>query len=262
MRRMKNTNWASFLLGLGLLHGAGCAQTDSQPGTVIVDWEITIGCSVSGVETVEARLIDKESHLTNLSYDSSVASCSAEEPIIFASVPPGKYELILEGFDAEGAGTYLSEASAFKLGAGATVEVPRLALTQKRGAIDVKWVFGNGELCAANQVTQIQLSLLDETSSQLFEEELEQAFPCDPYTLDEEQRTVGANPNPDLELSGVLLGDLIAGSHYVYAYGLNEAGEKVTKGMVHVSVELGKTHPEKLVLVDCESSTYPEVFCD
>ena len=262
MTTLKKILTMGLCFGLGGVLMAGCAEPENQPGTVIVDWEIVIGCSVAEVDTVEARLVDLESHLSYLSYDSVATSCSADEPIIFAAVPPGRYDVIVEGFNAEGQGTYLSTPETFTLSAGDTRELPILPLTQKRGAIDVKWVFGNGELCAANQVTSVQLSLLDETSSQLFETELSEPYPCDPYTLEDDERVIGANPEPEEELNGVLIGDLIAGEHYVYAYGLNEAGEKVAKGMFNAPVDLGFVYEGKLVLVPCESSEYPTMDCE
>lgn len=240
---------------------AGCAEPEGQPGTVIVDWEIVIGCSVAGVETVEARLVDKESHLAFQSYDSASTSCVADEPIIFAAVPPGRYDVIIEGFNAEGAGTYLSASEAFTLSPGATKSLPVLPLSQKRGAIDVKWAFGNGELCAANQVRAIQLSILDETSSQLYEEDLLESFPCDPYSLTDEERMIGVDYAPE-ELNGILIGDLIAGEHFIFAYGLDENGEKVRKGMFTAGVELGSIFEGKLILVSCDSEEYPNMDCE
>ena len=262
---MKNERKSKVISILGIAFSllfSGCAEPENQPGTVIVDWEIVIGCSVAEVDTVEARLIDMESHLTNLSYDSAATNCSAEEPLIFASVPPGRYDILVEGFNAKGEGTYMSAPESFTLSPGATYEMPSIPLTQKRGAIDVKWVFGNGELCAANKVTSIQLSILDETSSQLFEEELLEPYPCDPYEMSDGERTIGANPQPLEELNGILLGDLIAGEHYVYAYGLNENGEKVAKGMLKANVDLGFVFEGKVTLVPCEATDYPTMDCE
>ncbi len=247
------------LLGLGHI---GCAQEENQPGTIIVDWDIVIGCSVANVETVEAKLIDLSSNLAIMSYDSASAACSAEEPIIFASVPPGAYELYVEGFDVTGEGTYLSEPTQVDLGAGATLELPSLPLTQKRGAIDISWVFSNGELCSANQVQSVQVSVLDETSTQLYEEELFLPYPCDPYELDPADRTIGANPEPTRELAGILVGDLIAGTHYVYIYGLNDMGEKVAKGMLESEVELAEVFDGKVTFVPCEAEDYPTMSCE
>ena len=164
MKFWQKTTSLIALLGLSLV---GCAQEENQPGTIIVEWDIVIGCSVANVETVEAKLIDLSSNLAVMSYDSASAACSADEPIIFASVPPGAYQLYVEGFDLDGEGTYLSEPTRVDLGAGATLELPPMPLTQKRGAVDISWVFSNGELCSANQVQSVQISLLDETSTQL-----------------------------------------------------------------------------------------------
>ena len=88
MTTFKRILMMGFCFGLGGILVTGCAEPESQPGTVIVDWEIVIGCSVAEVETVEARLVDLESHLSYLSYDSVATSCSSDEPIIFAAVPP------------------------------------------------------------------------------------------------------------------------------------------------------------------------------
>lgn len=239
-----------------------CGTPESQPGTVIVDWEIVIGCGVSGVETVEARLVDMDSSLQNSSYEAAAASCSADDPIIFAAVPPGTYEVILEGYTAEGTASYLGTAAPIRVSSGSTYEVPVIPMSQKRGAIDVKWVFGNGELCAANQVVSISLNILDETSSQLFEEELLAPFPCDPYTLEDSERIIGENPEPGSELNGVLLGDLIAGEHFVYVYGVDEEGIRVRKGMLALDVELGIVSDAKVVLVACDSEEYPEMSCE
>ena len=262
MTNFKDMLKVGFCLMVGGAMTLGCAEPENQPGTVIVDWEITIGCSVAEIETVEARLVDLESHLSYLSYDSVATSCASDEPIIFAAVPPGRYDVIVEGFNGDGLGTYLSTPESFTLDAGDTRELPIMPLTQKRGAIDVKWVFGNGELCAANQVTSVQISLLDETSTQLFETELSEPYPCDPYTLEDDERVIGANPQPEEELDGVLVGDLIAGEHFVYAYGLNEDGEKVAKGMFNANVDLGFVYEGKLILVPCESTDYPTMDCE
>ena len=262
MKNWKKTTILGISALISGLFAVGCAEPENQPGTVIVDWEIVIGCSVAEVETVEARLIDLESHLTHLSYDSAATACSSEEPIIFASVPPGRYDVIVEGFNSSGEGTYMSVPESFTLGAGSTHSMPSMPLTQKRGAIDVKWVFGNGELCAANLVTSIQLSILDETSSQLFEEELLEPYPCDPYEMTEVERTIGANPQPQDELNGIMLGDLIAGEHFVYAYGLNDNGEKVRKGMLKADVDLGYVFEGKVTLVPCDSDEYPTMDCE
>ena len=96
MKFWQKTTSLIALLGLSLV---GCAQEENQPGTIIVEWDIVIGCSVANVETVEAKLIDLSSNLAVMSYDSASAACSADEPIIFASVPPGAYQLYVEGFD-------------------------------------------------------------------------------------------------------------------------------------------------------------------
>ena len=79
--------------------------------------------------------------------------------------------------------------------------------------------------------------------------------------MTEGERTIGANPQPLEELNGILLGDLIAGEHYVYAYGLNENGEKVAKGMLKADVDLGYVFEGKVTLVPCESTDYPTMDC-
>ena len=81
MKFWQKTTSLIALLGLSLV---GCAQEENQPGTIIVEWDIVIGCSVANVETVEAKLIDLSSNLAVMSYDSASAACSADEPIIFS----------------------------------------------------------------------------------------------------------------------------------------------------------------------------------
>ena len=67
----------------------GCGDEIADPGTVIAEWDITIGCTVSEVSEVEARLVDLQSNLGNNSYDSAFRTCNDAEPIVFGRVPAG-----------------------------------------------------------------------------------------------------------------------------------------------------------------------------
>ena len=240
----------------------GCGDEIADPGTVIAEWEITIGCTVSEVSEVEARLVDLQSNLGNNSYDSAFRTCNDAEPIVFGRVPAGEYRLEIEGFSEKGEGTYLGVLEGIQVKPGETIQPPLLLLTQKKGAIDIKWVFSNGELCAANSVANVQLSVLDSTSSQLYEEPLGDPISCDPFTLTAEERTIGSNPEPSRDIEGILVGDLIAGTYFIYAYGLGTEGNQVRKGHISVEVELGEVAEAKVALALCESEEYADMSCD
>ena len=137
-----------------------------------------------------------------------------------------------------------------------------MPLTQKRGAVDISWVFSNGELCSANQVqsrsksaflTRPRPSFLRRNSSS----------PTRAIHTSSRQQNVQLVRTPSrLELNGILVGDLIAGPHYVYIYGLNEAGEKVAKGMLEAEVDLATVFDGKVTFVPCESDEYPTMSCE
>ena len=257
---MAFTLWAATCVALFTVHG--CGDEIADPGTVIAEWDITIGCIVSEVADVEARLVDLQSNLGNNSYDSAFRTCSDTEPIVFGRVPAGEYRLEIEGFSDKGNGTYLGVLDGIQVKPGETVQPPLLLLTQKKGAIDIKWVFSNGELCAANSVSNVQLSVLDSTSSQLYEEPLGEPISCDPFALTAEERTIGTNPEPSRDIEGMLVGDLIAGTYFVFAYGLDDAGVQVRKGHIAVEVELGEVTEAKVALALCESEEYADMSCD
>jgi hypothetical protein len=246
-------------VALTLAGGAlGCGDDEPTTGTVVVDWQVPIGCSVANIDTVEIRVVELDDTVTGTVLLETPRACSHQAPAELTDLPPATVRIEVEGFNSENKGTYFGSVTGVKIRAGKTVEAGVVTLTQKKSAIDVDWMFANGKLCSANNVSSVLLSIFDSSSVQVFETELAEPFPCDPASsLTLEERTLGTNPEPLRPINGILLGSLNPGGYHLYAFGLDEFGDKVMKSSAFVDTALGEVFPVTLSFVPCSDLDVP-----
>jgi hypothetical protein len=253
-------DWPKLLISALLLPAAlltAACDDSASPGTLIVDWSIATSCSSADISEVVVRLMFSG---TQEEYDSQKVDCGVGSAT-FAHVTPGTYDVRLEGLDDKGTWLYAGETKGVGVPEGQTVEPQAVALTQRRGAIDLSWYFEKG-LCSSNKVAKVQIAIFDAGLNQLFATELAQPFDCDPFGLPGAVRVVGESPDPSYTSNGILIGSLLAGDYVVHLFGLDETGAKKYKAKTSVSAKRGQVTDLQLQLVPCNSDKVPDLSCN
>jgi hypothetical protein len=142
---------------LAILAGlTGCVvHTEPEPeledGTVVVAWQVgAAGCEAAGVETVEVAVGDEAS---------GSFACADEQATL--EVPPGRYDLFLDGVDAQGAIRYGGDGSV-TVGSGQSVNADTVVLGALPADLTVTWYFENGRLCSANGVSEVTITVFQD----------------------------------------------------------------------------------------------------
>jgi len=158
------TALALFVAAAGTL---GCGGGSKPPGSLTVGWYIgAASCEEAGLESVDVELYYAQSE--DLFDVQAKVACGAGQTT-FETVDPGLYDVRVLGYPA-GAGAELTPADATFEGTAAEVEVLSgeevrvpgdIRLSGRKGAIYVSWRFADGDMCAVNGVTTVEITVYD-----------------------------------------------------------------------------------------------------
>lgn len=147
----------TLLVGFsGVLLGCGDAEP-LGPGALEVTWETSPrSCEESGVEKVSIELKNDDVTVENI-FDCVVGSATIEE------IEPAEYTLLARGLDADNANIFISPETKVTVVGDSTRTVDTLVLTAKPAELRVEWRFDGGAMCNSVGVTEVQVSLFDES---------------------------------------------------------------------------------------------------
>lgn len=162
---------AATVASLAALAASGCG-TDVQPvgqGTFELSWGVSPrGCEAADVQIVQVTLANANREYVRQS------DCEVHSDSIF-EVEPAQYELTLEGLDASGHTTFISEPRSIRIKPDRVHEVDDVRLTAKPADLQVNWTFANSRVCGANAVDRVEVALFDDA----YYEVARRTFGCD-----------------------------------------------------------------------------------
>lgn len=217
----RSTRAAGCLLAGCLLVATGCGEEPVPlgDGSLTVTWEVSPrGCEAAGVERVEVTL-------RNAHGDYAERVSCADGRIDFDRLAAASYELTVVGTDAGGQPTFGSEPSTVRIEPERHHEAPRQRLTALPATVSVSWRFDNGQVCGANDVDQVEVTVFDHA----FYEVGRDTFDCND--------------------GGGSLEGLTAGSYLVEA--VAEGDEATWRGLTETELKRGET-AEVDVLLEIE----------
>jgi len=147
----------TLLVGFsGMLLGCGDAEP-LGPGALEVTWETSPrSCEESGVEKVNIQLKNDDVTIDNL-FDCSAGSATIEE------IEPDEYLLTALGLNADSANIFISPESKVTVVGDSTRSAGPLVLTAKPAELRVEWRFEGGAMCNSVGVSNVKVSLFDES---------------------------------------------------------------------------------------------------
>ncbi len=233
---MNKTMWF-----LGACVGLSCLSCGSEgaeePGSILVRWKFGgKTCQDLGVDTVRVRVLDSEGK--ELLDPAPTFPCASGEGLV-EGVPPGTYEVIVEGLTFQGHAHYEGTRTGVKVDSGKPTEVsPWVTLELKKSEVLLNWEFpqGSGQ-CTGSKVVQVQVWGYDSSSSTVHSGE----YPC--ILLPETY--------PDL---GVLISGLRGNEEHTFVlYGLNnDTPPAITHhGEQKVTTVPGERSPVIVLLTPC-----------
>lgn len=210
-------SWLAIAV-VGLATGCVIRDDSEDPpastGTVDISWRMgPSGCEVSGITEVEV----------NIGGVGGTFDCADEAASI--NVPAGTYDLVLTGLDGAGDPRFGGEALDVTVNGGSTTTVPTVVLGALPATLRVFWSFENGQLCASNDVEDVEAYLFDDSS--VIQSQL--ATSCD-----------------EAELT---LEDIDAGTYTLSLSGSDESGTENFSGSVEVILERGDTSEVTVQLI-------------
>lgn len=211
------------LLSVSLL-GLACNDTPEPdpPGVLSLGWRVSpLGCSESGVTTIELRLDGPEA-ITD------IYTCDDQRAVI-DPIEPGAYNLTLTGRDSNGKAIFESAPdTAVGISPGKVTEVEPLRLTARTGTLYLSWYFENGRLCSHNGVDKVTIGLYD----------------LDAFAIGETSATCS---DAEAVIEGVK-----SGEYLIEAIGSGPDGAGVFRAVQPITVDRGDERSTELVLAPCE----------
>lgn len=155
---------------LGAYPTCDAPGAEPEPGAILLQWRISPqGCAPSGVHQVQALI----SGPAEPSWSELLFECDAGHALIH-DLPPGRYDVYLQGRDALGKAIFESVPQNIGVSRDTTTTPEPVRLSAKRAAINVHWSFENGNLCERNEITDVFIGAYDENAFSLTED----LFPC------------------------------------------------------------------------------------
>ena len=134
---------------------AGCEEDELPPGSISFSWMVgTQGCGVAGVEQVSVH-VEGDSSFSDLS---EIYRCRDGEGTI-QGVPEGAYKLIFEGLDGGGKKRFGAVEENIRVHSNSDTDIGNVRLSALKVDIIVTWYFDNARMCAANNVSEIEITL-------------------------------------------------------------------------------------------------------
>lgn len=165
--------YRNLVVGMSLLLGSsgallGCGDAEPLgPGALEVSWETSPrGCEDSGVEQINIQLTKDDVSTDNL------FPCKDGEALL-EDIESAEYSLTAKGLNADGATIFISETSSVKVDAESTKTVETLVLKAKPAELTVKWQFDDGSMCNAVGVSEVKVSIFDESDFGVADETFE-----------------------------------------------------------------------------------------
>jgi hypothetical protein len=251
--RLYRTSTATFILcgAVFLLFSGGCGSGSApSPGMMEVSWVIGgSSCVDAAVSEIQVSL-----YTGGLVYTTVGAPCQSGS-VTIPNLPEGVYAVQVDGYrGATTFPTYTGVVDGIAVRAGAITVAPKVELAEKPGGLDVTWKFENGELCGANGVDQVALTVWDTHSNRIHEETL----PCDylPARMEAERNQPGRTL---YESKGVVIDRLYAGQYTMRAFALNQAtGQILYWDEAKPIVEHGTLTSVSLTLSSCDGVVHCE----
>jgi len=217
----------------------GCGSEESAPpGSLEVSWRFGgKQCSDLGVTTIRITL--KNSKGVSVLDPAPTVPCSDGKATI-VDVPEGTYELVLEGLDDQGHAYYQGSRAGVTVESGKQTTVsPVINLELKKSEVLLNWEFPQGTgHCNGNQVTQVEVSVYDSSSSSVHEG----TYPC----------LLDAQNYPEL---GVLLAQLRGNEELTFIlYALNNktpTPQRTHRGEKTIKTVPGERTPVIVLLEPC-----------
>ncbi len=232
---MKSHRW-SWVIGMVGLALASCGSEGAEePGSIRVTWRFGgKTCADLGVETVRVsvRLPDGG----NVLEPAPTFPCPDGAAVV-GDVPPGTYNLVLEGLTADGHPYYQGTRTGVRVESGKeTTVAPTINLELKKSEVLLNWEFPSGTgFCNGNEVVQVEVSAFDSTSTAVYEG----THPC----------ILPAETYPD---NGVLISGLRGNEELTFLlYGQNKSGQKTHHGEKKVTTVPGERSAVNVVLEPC-----------
>ncbi len=121
-------------------------------GSVELAWQVgPSGCEAAGVEEVEVRIGSAQR-----TFDCNVGRGSLQ-------VNEGRdYELVAQGLDLKGFARYEGIVTGIDVFDGETTAVGTVRMQARTGEVELGWKFSNGEVCATNDVVEIDIALFQD----------------------------------------------------------------------------------------------------
>ena len=222
------------LLSLAFVLSA-CDHSDSpSPGALEVSWRVkgTL-CGDAGVASVRITLT-----LDGAVFKVAEAACT-DSIASFVDVPSGRYEILIEGLDEDGATTYSGGPVEVTVPSSGEAIADRIELERIGGALNLLWSFDNGMLCSVNQIIEVEVAVWGNGR-----QEYGAVYPCDPFSDAQTEEGVSLQP-------GVLISQLEADEVEVKAFGLDADGLRLFYGTIVVVLEQGRVVNASIKMESC-----------
>ena len=196
-----------LLLLVGL---TGCEEEVLPPGSISFAWMVgTQGCGSAGIDRVVVYIEGNELSDTI----SETYNCRAGEATV-EGIPEGSYRLVFEGMDVEGNRRYGTVEENLRVSSDKDTDIGTVRLSALKADIIVTWYFENARMCAANNVSTVELTL--------FQNE---------YSINSDE--------VDCRMGEALFSQIEAGTYTVDAIALDETGHVLFNGQKTVTVGMG-----------------------
>ena len=177
-------------LSIGGLASAGCADDPVQPGTITARYTLfPKTCSDLRLAEIRAQARRADGSIEN----ESTVACETQGEVTVSALP-GVYNVVIDGLSDEPTprATHSARQDGVRVADGGTATTNELLLTQKPGSVHVRWSFSDSLQCVDNDVSQVEVKLLDSGNNTIGEA---QTVPCLNTFID---------PEDQAEKSGVL----------------------------------------------------------
>jgi hypothetical protein len=204
----------------------------------VVSWQIDGNtCDVAGVKSVHISLTLEEAL-----YDTAEKPC-ADGEAAFIDLPPGDYQVALEGRNDKGEVKYVADSVTVEVPPGATGKSPKMVLSPIGSGLNLTWYFQDNKLCSFAGVVQVEVNVWSKEGQALGDSPKQYA--CDPFQ--EAGATGDATP-------GIKILNLQVKEVDLVLFGLDQDGDRVYKGTASVKLEDGKLLDVQVELKPCSGT--------